>query len=92
MEQLLNTLITIFFTIGPCSSNETAVMGDECDSNGFFKPRICRPGPREGTLICACVFPTNGTRLSEVLVDQRSNDVALSRRPTCISLGELLLL
>ena len=65
-------------------------MRDECDSNGFFKPRICRPGPREGTLICACVFPANGTRLSDVLVDQRSNDVALSRRPICIRKGALI--
>ncbi|XP_003384196.1 PREDICTED: uncharacterized protein LOC100633842 [Amphimedon queenslandica] len=46
---------------GVCFS-QRGKSSNECDNNGYFKPRYCKT--RNIRMSCICVFPINGTRLN----------------------------
>ena len=51
----------ITFLTGPCTVRDD-VNPDQCDSNGYYKPRYCwRISSRPREVLCACFHPMNGS-------------------------------
>ena len=71
---------------------------DECDSNGYFKPRYCRTinvtGSNKKRISCVCVFPNNGTRLRDTVTmfdDTGNDEMNEKRKPRCSARGEAMI-
>ncbi|XP_019848788.1 PREDICTED: uncharacterized protein LOC109580248 [Amphimedon queenslandica] len=73
-------------TNGICYKNSNTP--EECDSNGYYKPRYCRVVTvnNRRRIICVCVIPSNGTRLNDTRTtfeDTGNEEENENRKPRC---------
>ena len=65
----------------------------ECDNNGYFKPRYCKTMNNSSRISCVCVYPTNGTKLTDTNTtfdDTGDEEANRERKPKCTSRGKIV--
>ena len=67
-----------FFKMITCTGEDTCFTKSsdrerDCDSNGFYKHRLCYKVD-DGKTECVCVFPNNGTRLENTRTIIKGDD------------------
>ena len=84
-----NPLIT---STGVCT-RQRGSGSQECDNNGYFKPRYCKTMNNSRRISCVCVYPTNGTKLTETnttFADTGDEEANRERKPKCTSRGKIV--
>ena len=82
---------TLNYSIGICYKNSNN-SSEECDSNGYYKPRYCRAVTTNNIrrIVCVCVIPSNGTRLTDTRTsfeDTGDEDENENMKPRCSGRG-----